>query len=103
MLQPIETAIPDPIERLFCPWNALDPDSGAFLFRTNGRGKGGLPTYVLIKPNKTVAVRGGLFTPYQWDYPTGRKFIRAWTLEEAIEIGNQRLAKMMRQSAQKAA
>jgi len=66
---------------------------GAFLMRTNGRGKGGLPRFVLIKPNKSVEERGGLFTTYDWD-DKDRKFIRAWTLREAIEIGNKRLERM---------
>jgi hypothetical protein len=73
--------------------DAIDTETGAFLMRTNGRGKGGLPKFVLIKPNKSVEERGGLFTPYDWD-DKNRKFIRAWTLREAIEIGNKRLERM---------
>jgi hypothetical protein len=93
MLQLIEQVITDPIQRLFCQWDAIDTETGAFLMRTNGRGKGGLPKFVLIKPNKSVEERGGLFTPYDWD-DKNRKFIRAWTLREAIEIGNKRLERM---------
>ena len=94
MLQPIEELIPDPVHRLFCRWDAIDTETGAFLFRTNGRGKGGLPTYILIKPNESVAERGGwLSTKYTWE-SKNRKFIRAWSLTEAITIGDQRLAKM---------
>ena len=54
MLQLIEQVITDPIQRLFCQWDAIDTETGAFLMRTNGRGKGGLPKFVLIKPNKSV-------------------------------------------------
>jgi hypothetical protein len=93
MLQLIEQVTTDPIQRLFCQWDAIDTETGAFLMRTNGRGKGGLPKFVLIKPNKSVEERGGLFTPYDWD-DKNRKFIRAWTLREAIEIGNKRLERM---------
>lgn len=93
MLQLIEQVITDPIQHLFCQWDAIDTETGAFLMRTNGRGKGGLPKFVLIKPNKSVEERGGLFTTYDWD-DKNRKFIRAWTLREAIEIGNKRLERM---------
>lgn len=41
MLQLIEQVITDPIQRLFCQWDAIDTETGAFLMRTNGRGKGG--------------------------------------------------------------
>lgn len=94
MLQPIEQLIPDPVHRLFCRFDAVDPDTGAFLWQTNGRGKGGLPTWILILPNETVAERGGLFSKdYTWEYENRKRF-RAWSLAEAIEIGNRRLAKM---------
>ncbi len=76
-------------------WRALDVESGAFLSRTHGRGKYGLPKYILILPNKTPEERGGLLARYEWDYPKGRKFIRAWTEEEAIESANARLKKML--------
>lgn len=76
-------------------WLALDPESGAFLYQTRGRGKGGLPSYILILPNRTPQERGGLTTRYEFDYPQGRKFIREWTEQEAIETANQKLAKML--------
>jgi hypothetical protein len=81
--------------RLLRGWHALDVESGAFMYRTHGRGKYGLPKYVLILPNKSPEERGGLLERYDWDYPSGRKFIRAWTFDEALSIANERLKKML--------
>lgn len=78
-------------------WVALDMESGAQLSQTHGRTKGGLPKYVLILPNKSVEGRGGHFEYADWDYPGGRKFIRAWTLKEASDIANQKLERMLRE------
>jgi hypothetical protein len=58
---------------------AIDPETGALLKQTAGQGKDGLPKFVLILPNKTPAERSGLLADYRWDYPHGRKIIRAWT------------------------
>ena len=55
------------------------------------------PRYVLILPNKSVEERGGLFFNSDWNYPTGRKFLRAWSTAEAIEIANVKLAKMLKE------
>lgn len=74
---------------------AICPESGAMLNQTNGKGMGGLPTYVLILPNKTVAERGGYLSRYDWDYPAGRKFVRAWSDSEAITAANEKLDKML--------
>lgn len=75
---------------------AICPESGAFMARTSGNPQtGNAPKYVLILPNKSVKERGGLLTDYEWDYPHGRKFIRAWTVDDAIEIANDKLAKML--------
>ena len=98
MLKPIDEIDLSGTERITAiirGWVALDTDTGAFLSQTSGRGKGGLPKYILILPNKSVAERGGLFASYQWDYPKGRKFIRAWTLREAVEAANIKLARMV--------
>jgi hypothetical protein len=81
-------------------WTAIDPDSGAYLFRTNGRSRTTtLPKYILILPRKSVADRRSLFHDTAWDYPHGRKIVRAMTDEEAIVIANERLIKMMEQQA----
>lgn len=77
-------------------WVALDPKSGAFLSMSRGRTKSGQGTrYVLVLPNKTVEERGGLFTHYEWEYPAGRKFITAYSGEEAIKKANKLLHKML--------
>lgn len=97
MLQPIENLITDPFMRLFSRYDAIDTESGATLQRTNGRGKGGLPKYVLIRPNEPPAPNTD-WMKYRlghWE-DRNRKFIRAWSLVEAIAIGNERLAKMLR-------
>lgn len=95
MLQPIEHIIIDPFLRLFCYYDAIDTESGAILFRTNGRGKGGLPKYVLIKPRErpTNVADWSQYRLGDWE-GGNRKFIRAWSLDEAIRIGNQRLERM---------
>ena len=75
---------------------AVCPESGAMLKAAHGNPKAGnAPKYVLILPNKSVNERGGLLTNYEWDYPHGRKFIRAWTETEAIKLANKKLAKMV--------
>jgi len=73
-------------------WDAIDPDSGAHLSASNGR-TSRAPKYILILPNKPVQERG-LFGPSDWDYPHGRKFVRAWSLKDAIELANEKLRKM---------
>lgn len=99
MIQPIEQLISDPFARLFCRFDAVDPESGAYLFHTAGRGKGGLPKYILILPNVPVAKRESLFTHATWN-DGERKFIRAWSREEAIRVANGRLMKMLAKRAQ---
>lgn len=97
-LQPIEQLIPDPVLRLFCRYDAIDPETGATLWQTNGRGKGGLPKYVLIKPRARPLPStdwSQYRMPSDWE-DKDRKFIRAWTVSEAIAIGNERLEKMRR-------
>jgi hypothetical protein len=70
-------------------WVAIDGDSGAFLFRTDGR-TSKAPKYILILPNKQVTERRSLFHDKDWDYPHGRKIVRAWSDEEAIAAANER-------------
>lgn len=76
-------------------WIALDETTGAMMTRTHGRGKNGLPKYVLILPKETLAQRNNdLFSSYTWENPD-RKFIRAWNDTEAIKEGNIKLEKML--------
>jgi len=75
-------------------WVAVDPITGAHLSCSYGR-TSKAPKYILILPNKSVEERGGLFGPYEWDYPHGRKFVRAWTDQEAIALADAKLIRMM--------
>lgn len=94
-LIPINQLPPDDyLAAIFRGWVAIDPESGAQLSVSHGR-TSKAPKYILILPNRSVEARGGLFASYDWDYPRGRKFLRAWTVEEAIEIANVKLAKML--------
>ena len=96
MLKPI-SELPTEDERIYAwmaGWTAVDPDSGAMLSRSNGRSSQA-PKYFLILPNKSVQERGGLFAKYDWDFPQGRKIVRAWSGVEAIELANAKLAKML--------
>lgn len=61
----------------------------------NGRTRSGIRRYVLILPNKSIEERGGMFAAYEWEH---RSRISAWTLAEAIEIGNQRLPKLLKKA-----
>jgi hypothetical protein len=74
-------------------WVAVDPEGGAFMFKIRST-LGRPPKYVIIQPNKSVEERGGLFAPHQYDYPHGRKLVRAWTDEEAIASANGKLHTM---------
>jgi hypothetical protein len=95
MLKPIsELPNQDKWNAIVRGWVAVDPDSGAQLSASHGS-TSKAPKYILILPNKSVEERGGLFAPYDWDYPHGRKFVRAWTDVEAIELANAKLAKML--------
>ena len=81
-------------------WVAVDTESGAFLFRTDGRSRTmTAPKYILILPNKGLTERRSLFHDKDWDYPHGRKIVRAWSDDEAIANANGRLPKMLEQRA----
>lgn len=97
MLQPIEQIETDQIKLMSIylrlpNWVAVDPDTGAFMAASNGRTRSGITRYWLIKPNEPLAERG-MFGNYTWS-DGGRKSLRAWSLAEAIEIGNKKLAAM---------
>lgn len=86
----------DYLAATFRRWCAIDLENGAFLSMSHGR-TSKAPKYILILPNKSIEERGGLFTPYNWDYPTGRKFLRAWSTAEAIQIANVKLEKILKE------
>lgn len=82
---------------MFTNWLALDLDNGAYLFRTYGRGKGGLPTYVLIVHGPGYAdVEALSKAGFDWKY---RSFIRAWGHADALELANVRLQKHLQRTA----
>ena len=81
-------------------WVAVDKESGAYLFSSNGRQrKLTALKYYLILPDKPVHERRSLFTNCSFGYPYGRKIVRAWSDEEAIAEANKRLPKMIEQQA----
>ena len=76
-------------------WCALCPNTGAFLSASRGRSRSGSGhKYVLIVPNETLDERGGFFGDYTWDNHN-RKFVRAWSEDEAIAAANEKLSKIM--------
>jgi hypothetical protein len=80
--------------------HAADFEHGAHLSKTAGRGKSGLPKYVLIVKDANAGaadLRALMHFSFEWDY---RSFIRAWSLQEAIEIANQRLEKYLAKKGQ---
>lgn len=103
MLHPIENILTDEQKmwRAFgiggpiASWDAVDPDTGAFLSGSNGRRKAGRARrWVLILPNRTVQERGGLFESYEWN-DGNRSFVTGWTLAEAIIKAQKLLEKMI--------
>lgn len=103
MLQPI-SELPQEIQlqNIIRDWTAICLETGAHLSRSQGRPKwNSAPKYILILPNKSIEERGGLFARYIWDYPAGRKFIRAWSDTEAIEEANRKLEKMLAKRQEK--
>ena len=77
-------------------WDAVCPETGAFLAASNGRTKWGDVRYVLILPDASIERRGGIFTPYNWTF---RSRLRAYTVAEAIEKANRLLPKLLKKQA----
>ena len=96
MLIPISQLPPDDYLRAVLRGHlvAVDPDSNAWLTVSHGH-TSKAPKYILTVPNKSAAEDGGLWGPRTWDYPHGRKFLRAWSDTEAIELANAKLTKML--------
>jgi hypothetical protein len=78
-----------------CDWVALCTETGAFLKARQGMTKWGDKKFTLILPNRTVQERGGFLAYYEWDYPDGRRIIRAFSIEEAIAMANKKLVEMI--------
>jgi len=76
-------------------WDAVDVENVVYLKQTAGRGKYGLPKFLLIAPDPKPAQFSDILQAYC--YPDFvRSVIRAWSLDEAIEIANQRLPKLLK-------
>lgn len=76
-------------------WDAVDVENCVYLKKTAGRGKYGLPKFLLIVPDPKPAQLTDIFQAYSYhDYV--RSVIRAWSLDEAIQIANQRLPKLLK-------
>lgn len=76
-------------------WDAVDVENVAYLKQTAGRGKYGLPKFLLIAPDPKPAQFTEILQAYC--YPDFvRSIIRAWSLSEAIDIANQRLPKLLK-------
>lgn len=75
-------------------WSAVDTENMAYLSRTAGHTRFGLPKYILILPVPKPARFGELLEAYKRvDFV--RSVIRAWSLDEAIYIANKRMPKLL--------
>ena len=78
-------------------WDAIDTENFAYLHRTAGRGKYGLPKFILVLFTNHPATFEELLQAYsQWE--SAYSVIRAWSLEEAIEIANKRLPRLQKKA-----
>lgn len=76
------------MDMLFKRVDAYDPDTGANMHVSHGNSRGA-PKWFLFFGDMYDA--DGEWRPYrEW-----RTIFRAWSLAEAIEIGNQKLAKLV--------
>lgn len=79
-------------------WDAVDPETGAYLRRSCGRSKYGNLTFRLILDHETPAERGGLLGAAQRVFAFERSTIRAWSLDQALEIAAQRLPRLVKRA-----
>ena len=80
-------------------WDAVDLDNFAYLLQTNGRGKYGLPKFILsvyVEHPETFEDTLKAYADYARIYST----IRAWSLDEAIEVANRRLPRLLKRVKQ---
>jgi hypothetical protein len=87
MLTPIRDLPIDPIESIFTDYIAVCPETGANLSR-------GTTTYTLLLPDEFDG--GDLLKHRSW---THRSQLKAFNHREAIEIGNQRLVRLVKKQA----
>jgi hypothetical protein len=91
MLQPITAFSQDiQLKNIFRGYIALCPETGAYMWRSRGR-TSQAPKYGFICPK---VWSGDFFTYPEWDNED-RKFVRAWTDAEAIELANEKLARIL--------
>jgi hypothetical protein len=80
-------------------WDAVDTENFAYLHQTNGRGKYGLPKFILVLFVDHPENFEDTLKAYT-DLPRMRSIIRVWSLEEAIEIANKRLPRLQKRAQQ---
>ena len=78
-------------------WDAVDMENFAYLYQTSGRGKYGLPKFILVlfteHPDKFEdALKAYL------DLSRVSSVIRAWSLEDAIKIADKRLPRLQKRA-----
>jgi len=76
-------------------WDAVDVENCAYLKQTAGRGKYGLPKFLLIAPDPKPVQLTDILQAYSY-HDVVRSVIRAWSLDEAIEIANKRLPALLK-------
>jgi hypothetical protein len=78
-------------------WDAVDTDNFAYLRQTAGRGKYGLPKFILLLVTNPPEKFEQLLEAYS-NFDKVYSVIRAWSLEEAIEIANKRLPRLQKRA-----
>lgn len=79
--------------RLIRGWSAVDTENMAYLSRTAGHTKFGLPKYIVILPTPKPETFQEVIEYKRLDFV--RSVIRAWSLDEAIIIANKRLPRLL--------
>jgi hypothetical protein len=78
-------------------WDAIDTENFAYLRQSAGRGKYGLPKYHLLVFVNPPATFEELLQAYS-NFDTVYSAVRAWTLDEAIDVANKRLPKLLKRA-----
>jgi hypothetical protein len=78
-------------------WHAVDTANCGYLYQTSGRGKYGLPKFILVLVVNPPDRFDEVMEAYtRWERITS--VIRAWSLEEAIQIANTRLPRLQKRA-----